>query len=110
ENVFEALDQQIDDDDAEGRRPELAVDLVDVVAILKHADDRRVGARTADAVLLELLDERGLSEAWRRLRELRLRPPRLQLETIALGQRREDARHRVVVGFDRGIGASHALL
>ena len=50
-----------------------AFDLVHVLARLDHADDRRVGARAADAVLFERLDERRFAVARRRLRELLLR-------------------------------------
>ena len=48
--------------------------LVHVVARLEHADDRRVGARPADAVLFERLDERPFVEPGRRLRELLFGP------------------------------------
>src|SRR5207245_1572625 len=91
---------QIDDDQAERRRLELAFALVDVVAVLQHADDRRVGARPADAVLLELLDERRLGESRRRLRELLLGAQHLELQAIALGQRRQDAGHGLDIIYD----------
>ena len=67
------MQQLVDEPAAENRRPEPALDLVHVVARLQHADDRRVGARPADAVLFERLDQRPFVEARRRLRELLLR-------------------------------------
>jgi hypothetical protein len=56
------LVEQVGDHPAERRRLEPSLDLVDVLAVLQHADDRRVGARPADAVLFELLDERRFGE------------------------------------------------
>src|SRR5438270_4574021 len=56
DDVVEALGQEIGDHHAEHRRLEAPVILADVVAVLEHADDRGVGARTADAVFLELQD------------------------------------------------------
>ena len=97
DDVVEALGEQIADHQAERGRLEPAFDLVDVVAILQHADDRRVRARAADAVFLELLDERRFREPRRRLRELLLGPERLQLQRLALGERRQHARRAFVV-------------
>ena len=74
--------QLVDQPASENRRPELAFDLVDVLARLQHRDDRRVGARPADAVLLERLDERSFVEARRRLRELLLGLDLLRLERL----------------------------
>ena len=86
------LEQLLDEHHAEHRRLEAAFDLVDVVARLDHADDRRVRARPADAVLFHRLHERRFAVAWRRLRELLLGLQLLQLQTIALGERRQHAR------------------
>ena len=97
DDVFEALAQQIADDDAHRGRLEAAFELVDVLAILQHGDDRRVGARPADAVLFELFHQRRFGEARRRLGELLLGPQGLQLEPVAGRQRRQDARLRVIV-------------
>ena len=74
EDVVERrAEQLLDEHHAEHRRLEAAFDLVHVVARLDHADDRRVGARPADAVLFERLDQRRFAVARRRLRELLLR-------------------------------------
>src|SRR5256712_635076 len=97
DDVVEALRQQVADDDAERGWLEPAFNLVHVVAILQHADDRRVRARAADAVLFQFLDQCGLGESRRRLRELLLGTQRLQLEPIAFGQLRQDARDAVFV-------------
>ena len=49
--------------------------------------DRRVGRRTADAALLQLLDERRLRVAGRRLREVLLGLEAVIVEVLALGER-----------------------
>ena len=73
EDVVERrAEQLLDQHHAEERRLEAAFDLVHVLARLDHADDRRVGARPADAVLFERLHERRFAVARRRLRELLL--------------------------------------
>ena len=77
QDVVEALDQQIDHQPAQPRRPEPPFDLLGIVARLQDTDDRRVGARAADAVLLELLDQCRFAEAGRRLGELLLRVTRI---------------------------------
>ena len=91
------MQQLVDEPPAENRRPEPAFDLVHVVARLQHADDRRVGARPADAVLFERLDERPFVEARRRLRELLLGRDALHVERLPFGQHRQHAARRLVV-------------
>ncbi len=70
--VEDRMQQLVDQPAAENRRPEPALDLVHVVARLEHGNDRRVGARPADAVLFERLDQRPFVESRGRLRELLL--------------------------------------
>src|SRR4029434_2805844 len=55
-----------------------------------------VGGGPPDPVLLQLLDERRLGEARRRLREVLAREQALQLERLALGEARQAASLLVV--------------
>ena len=85
EEVVEVRDQQLDDRAAERGRDEAAVLLVDVPPLLDLAQDLGVGGGTADAVLLQELDERGLVEPRRRLRLLLLGRDLEQLEASRPG-------------------------
>jgi len=73
----------------ERRRVEPALLLVDVVAALDDREDGRVGGGTADAVLLELLDQSGLGEARRGLREVLVRSHLLAVEGVTLAEGRQ---------------------
>lgn len=72
EKLRKPLDEEVIHAEAEFGRNELALFAVHVVAILNRAQDRRVGRRAADAVFLELLDQRGFAVSRRRLGELLL--------------------------------------
>ena len=72
DDVGEVLDQLVGDDVADVLGLEPAVLEPHVPAVLDRRDDRRVGRRPADALLLELLDERRLGVARRRLGEVLL--------------------------------------
>ena len=71
---FEALREQVDDHHRPkaGRDGTVPSDLLGVLARLEHADDGRVRAGSADAVLLELFDQRRLTETRWGLGELLL--------------------------------------
>ena len=89
-----------------------------VLAPLDSGDDRGVRGRPADALGLELLDERRFREAWRRQRVVALRVDAEQLQAairdagavhaIALPRRRQERflvlelRERIVAAFDVG--------
>ena len=75
--------------DAELGRVEAPLLLLDVAAVLDRRQDRRVGRRPADALLLQLLDQRRLGEPRRRLREVLLGPDLEQLDRLALLERRQ---------------------
>src|SRR6516164_8170185 len=109
DDVVEALGQQVRNHPAERRRLETAFNLVDVLAILEHRNDRRVGARPADAVLFELLHERGLGESCGRLRELLFGSERLQLEHISLGKGRQHAGGSIRRGVFFGVTITIAI-
>src|SRR3954449_4624962 len=64
-------------------RQEAALFQPDVIAVLQHLDDGRVGRRTADPQLLELLDQAGFAVARRRLREMLVRTHRAAFQTLA---------------------------
>jgi hypothetical protein len=103
QNVVEHRMQQLVHEAApENRRPELALDLVHVIARLQHRNDRRVGARTADAVFFERFHQRSFVEARRRLRELLLGLQLLQFQRLPFRQDRQHARlRRLVVSLGR---------
>ena len=65
----EAL-QERDDDAAAVLRHQPALVDADVVAVLEHLQDRRIGRGPADAELLHALDQRGFRVARRRLGEM----------------------------------------
>ena len=67
---------------------EPALDLLHVLLVLDDREDGRVGRRPPDAVLLQLLHQRGLGESRRRLGEVLLGEETLphQPEPLALGE------------------------
>jgi hypothetical protein len=73
EDVREEAHEELRHDLAEVGRLEAPLLELDVAAVDDDRDDARVGRGPADAELLELLDEAGLGEARRRLREVLLR-------------------------------------
>ena len=77
--------------------------LVDVAAVDDRADDRRVRRRAADLAVLELLDERGLGVARRRLGLVTLRGQRRGVDGLALGE--VGQRDLVVVAALAAVGA-----
>src|SRR6202140_1206508 len=89
ENIFEILDQQIGDDQADLRGSELASNLLRVLPLLDRAQNRRIGRRPADAALLKLFDQRSFIEAWRRLGERLLGARGLQRQLLPRFERRE---------------------
>ena len=80
---LERLDEQLRDERAELGRDGTSLSLVGVVAAGEGREDRGVGRRAADAVLLERLDERRLGEARRRLREVLLRVERRRSVSVS---------------------------
>ena len=90
-DVREVLDQQIVDGERNLRRDQPPVDALYVAARLDGGDDRRVGARPADAVLFQRADQRRLGVAGRRLGEVLLGQELQQVQRIALFQRRQRA-------------------
>src|SRR5262249_9112054 len=83
--VGEGADEEIGDQKTETGRPQpLALVLVHVLALQDRAHDRGLRRRPADAFLLELLDERRLRVARRRLGEVLLRYQLEELQHVAL--------------------------
>src|SRR6266566_6256063 len=73
DDVREVLDQLVGYHVADVLRSEPSILQTDVSAVLDRRDDRRVGGRTPDPELLELLHERSLGVTRRRLCEVLLR-------------------------------------
>ena len=73
QDLGEGLDELVGHDLAKVGRVEAALELLDVVALLDHGDDRGVRAGAADPLLLEDLDQACFGVARRRARELLLR-------------------------------------
>ena len=73
DDVGEVLDQLVGHHVADVLGSEPSILQADVSAVLDRRDDRRVGGRTPDPELLELLHERSLGVPRRRLREVLLR-------------------------------------
>src|SRR5207302_5475419 len=87
-DALEVVDHQGVDRFADTCREKPAVLDLDVpVRLGDRLHDWRVGGRTADAALLQLLDERRLRVAGRRLREVLLGLEAVVVEVLALGER-----------------------
>ena len=69
----EVVGQKFIDDAADVGREEPFLVELDIIAILQRRDDRRIGRRPADAVLLERFDQAGLAVARRRFGEMLFR-------------------------------------
>src|SRR5713226_613544 len=91
EDVFKTFYQQIADFFAEHRGSEAALVFADVLALDDGGNNRRVGGRPANALFLELFDQRGFGVARRRLGEVLLRAHALEPQRLALGDPREGA-------------------
>src|ERR1035441_9892273 len=89
ENVFEVLDQQIGDDQANFGGHELAAGFLRVLPLLDGAENSGVGGRPANAALLEFLHQRSFVEARRRLGEMLLWEKRLQRQLLPGFERRD---------------------
>src|SRR5437870_706467 len=88
--VGERLDQEVGHQEAQVGRFEAPPVVLDHVLLVEDgAHDAGIGGRAPDALLLELLDERGLREAGRRLREVLLGDQLEEAQPVALGERRE---------------------
>ena len=99
EDVLEIFDQQFGDDEADLGGEELSAaagGLLHVAAIDDGAHDGGVGGGTADAALLQFLDQRGFVEARRRLGEMLLGLERFEAQRLALLQRRQLVLERLV--------------
>ena len=103
--VGEVLLEQGDDGEGREARHQCRALLPDVATVLHRRDDRRVRRRTADAELLEALDQRGLGEAGRRLGLVTCGLERLGHHRIALGH---DRQHALLV-LERLVGIVGAL-
>jgi hypothetical protein len=100
-DVLEVLDEQIGHEEAELGGVELGLALLHVVAGFDGPDDGRVGRRTPDPVLLELLHQARLAEARRRLGEMLVGVELLEGEAIPLLERRELGRRLLRRGVVR---------
>jgi hypothetical protein len=85
----EVAAEEIGDRAAHVGRTEAAAFHLDVLAEQQRLDDRGVGGRTADAVFLERLDQRGFGEARRRLREVLVGVDAVERHAFAGLHRRE---------------------
>src|SRR5215212_8581479 len=72
DDLGEDVGEQVGDHDADVLGVEALAVQADVLAVHQGRDGRRVGRRTADAVLLQRLDQAGLAVAGRRLGEVLL--------------------------------------
>ena len=82
EDVVEVFDQQIGDDQSDFGGSELAAVLLHVLAFLNGGENGRVGRRTANAALFQLLHQRRFVVARRRLGEVLLRLQFFQRELL----------------------------
>src|SRR5437867_4168034 len=90
QHVGERLDQEVGHQEAQlGRLEAPLVVLEHVLLVEDGAHDAGIGGRAPDALLLELLHERRLCEAGRRLREVLLGDQLEEAQPVALGERRE---------------------
>src|SRR6184192_1204502 len=90
QHVGERLDEEVGHQKAElGRLEAPLVVLEHVLLVEDGAHDAGIGGRAPDALLLELLHERRLHEAGRRLREVLLGDQLEEAQAVALGERRE---------------------
>ena len=99
----EVLLQQPDHRERQPGRHQRGALLVDVAAVEDRADDRGVRRGAADLALLELLDQRRLGVARRRLGLVAVRAQRRGGDRVALAQ--VGQRHLVVVGALAAVGA-----
>jgi hypothetical protein len=91
DEVGEVVLEEVDDrEGAKGRHQGLAL-LPHVAAAIDRLHHRRVGRRPSDAQVLELLDQRRLGVAIRRLGVVALGLGALDGHEFALGERRQDA-------------------
>ena len=90
DDLREVLHQEIVDEDADlrGHQP-ASLDPLNIATVLDGRQDRRVGRRAPDAVLLQGTDQRGLGVARRRLGEVLLGEELQQIQTLVDGQRRQ---------------------
>ena len=95
----EMLGQKAVDDAADVGRDESFAIHLDILAVLQRCDDARIRRWTADAVLLECLDEACFREARRWLREVLFRPQFVELDRVALGDLGQQAIAVVILGI-----------
>ena len=89
DDILEILLQHIDDDKAQLGRLEMLIRPDHIAAGQDGLDDRRVGARTADFLFLQRLDERSLIVARRRFRKVLLRQYLAEVEAVPGRQLRQ---------------------
>src|SRR5262249_1192571 len=89
EQVRKALEQQIGDNETQLGRRELPAFLLYVLALLDRRQNRRIRRWPSDPIGFELFDHRRFRITRCRLRELLLRLERLELQNLALCNRRE---------------------
>ena len=101
DNVGELLHHDRVDSLTQRGRFQLFLVLLNIAAVHDGRDDRRVGGRAADAVLLQRVDERCLGVERRRLGELLVRRQLFERQLLALLQRGQGGLLflRVVSGF-----------
>ena len=83
------LDQQVGDNHAQVGGEKSPFFLFDVEPILDRLDDRGIGARSADVLLLQGLDQSRLAVSGRRLGEMLGGVERVQIERLPHGERRQ---------------------
>src|SRR3990172_366426 len=85
----EVVHEQVAHEHAELRGPKLVLDLRDIVPFLDGGNDRRIGARPADAFFLERLHEERFREPRRRLGEVLFGIELDERERFSFGERRK---------------------
>ena len=98
ENILETLDQQDAHFFAQHGGRKASLILGDVFALDDRGDDRSVGGRAPDAFFFQLLHQRRVVVARRRLGKMLLGAQRFEAQDFALGDRRQQSLARVRLG------------
>ncbi len=109
DQVAEVLLQQVDHGERQERRHQRGALLEHVAAFQNRPDDRRVGRRSPDLAVFQLLDQRRLGVAGRRLGRVARRGELQDVDRLALGEVGQPllgvvaVGRRVVGAFDVGL-------
>ena len=99
EDILETLDQQDAHFFAEHRGRKSALVLGDVLPVDNRGDDRSVGGGASDALFFQLLHQRGVGVARRRLGKMLFGAQGFKTQDFALGDERQQSLVRVRLGI-----------